>query len=303
MASTVKDPSHDASTRASRQPRPPIYEESRAPPALGVVRNAGSRLSGGESDSAPPRPSGPGPHGIESPIPDRRRPLETMATTQHPHLDVVGGPQPDKTYALTRSPLVVGRDPRTAIVVDHPEVSRRHARLVQHEDGWVIEDLDSTNGTFLNQERVVEPRPLADGDVIGLSDTVLLTFRKASSMPGDSEETLDHERETRSSGGTGDHPASSTTTVSDDRVSAALSGGRPTVSPGPRPEPRGKLAWLWMGVAFLVLLTVAVTALLFILRYAGVISPSLSEWPTSPSSYGLRSHWGLVGCRAWGIIG
>jgi hypothetical protein len=64
--------------------------------------------------------------------------------------------------------LVVGRDPDVCdVVVDHPTVSRRHARL-HHRDGtWVLQDLESTNGTTINGKRVERCR-VEPGDRIAL---------------------------------------------------------------------------------------------------------------------------------------
>src|SRR5262249_31977891 len=50
------------------------------------------------------------------------------------------------------------------VTVDSPVVSRRHARLVRGGEGWTVEDLGSTNGTFLNGERVTGSSPVRPGD-------------------------------------------------------------------------------------------------------------------------------------------
>ncbi len=62
---------------------------------------------------------------------------------------------------------VIGRDLRCDVVVDDREVSRMHARLSPVEfDGWMIADLATKNGTYLNDELLVGPARLASGDVI-----------------------------------------------------------------------------------------------------------------------------------------
>jgi hypothetical protein len=86
------------------------------------------------------------------------------------------GPQPEATFPLDEPTLVLGRDPRNAIVVDHPQVSRHHARITRRKDVWVLEDLESTNSTWVNGIRLVGPHVLATGDVIGLSEAVMLAF-------------------------------------------------------------------------------------------------------------------------------
>jgi DNA-binding winged helix-turn-helix (wHTH) protein len=84
----------------------------------------------------------------------------------------------DRTFVLSAGENVVGRDPRCDVWLDAPGVSRRHARIqIAEENGrGEIEDLSSTNGTFLGGERVVRARALADGDVIQIG-AATLTFR------------------------------------------------------------------------------------------------------------------------------
>lgn len=62
--------------------------------------------------------------------------------------------------------LSIGRDPRNQTVVDHPLVSRFHARIVLHEGQWQVEDLNSSNGTFVNNQIISHPYTLSPGDTI-----------------------------------------------------------------------------------------------------------------------------------------
>jgi len=71
---------------------------------------------------------------------------------------------------------ILGRVEEAAAWMDSPSVSRRHARIVITGNDALIEDLGSRNGTFVQGERVVAPRPLKDGDEIRLG-SVVLTFR------------------------------------------------------------------------------------------------------------------------------
>jgi len=82
---------------------------------------------------------------------------------------------------------VIGRDPGVAIHVESPDVSRRHALIVVSEDGVVIQDLSSKNGTRINDTPVVGRMPLHDGDRIQLGPTVIV-FRISGS--GQSTDTL-----------------------------------------------------------------------------------------------------------------
>lgn len=62
------------------------------------------------------------------------------------------------------SEIVVGRDPSCDLAAPDEMVSARHARLSFHHNQWWVEDLQSTNGTFLNDERVYAATVLIDGD-------------------------------------------------------------------------------------------------------------------------------------------
>ncbi len=91
-------------------------------------------------------------------------------------LTVRRGPQPNQQYDLTRDTITLGRDITNDIVINDPEVSRHHARLVFSAGSYLIEDLRSTNGTFVNRRRISGPQMLAHGDLIGLGETVLLAY-------------------------------------------------------------------------------------------------------------------------------
>ncbi|WP_298406641.1 winged helix-turn-helix domain-containing protein [uncultured Chloroflexus sp.] len=83
-----------------------------------------------------------------------------------------------------RSVITVGRDSSNDIIIDHPLASRRHARFEQTEEGFFIRDLESTNGTFLNQERVSGARSLHHADQILIADTVIVFNDPAATMKG-----------------------------------------------------------------------------------------------------------------------
>jgi len=89
------------------------------------------------------------------------------------------GPQPGQTFTLDQDYLTLGRDPGNDVVISNPQISRQHARVTRQDELMVIEDLGSTNGTFVNGMRLTGPHTLANGDVIGLGDEVTLTYHEA----------------------------------------------------------------------------------------------------------------------------
>ncbi len=67
-------------------------------------------------------------------------------------------------FPLDGEVFEVGRGEEAVIRIDEPLVSRRHARIERRGDGWVVADLDSTNFTRVNGQRVRSECALADGD-------------------------------------------------------------------------------------------------------------------------------------------
>lgn len=102
-------------------------------------------------------------------------------------LTMRSGPTPGKTYPIDQEELLLGRDMTNDIAISDPEVSRRHARFFMQNENILVEDLGSTNGTFLNGERISSPQQLRAGDVITLGESIVLVFEKAGF---DSEATV-----------------------------------------------------------------------------------------------------------------
>jgi pSer/pThr/pTyr-binding forkhead associated (FHA) protein len=70
--------------------------------------------------------------------------------------------------------ITLGRDSANDIVIDHPLASRRHARLERDESGYYVRDLESTNGTYLNGDRVEGARALRNLDRVWVADTEII---------------------------------------------------------------------------------------------------------------------------------
>lgn len=84
---------------------------------------------------------------------------------------------PPREFELIKSEIIVGRDDGVDIPIPAPAVSRRHIRLMMEGEGYVIEDLGSSNGTFLNGERLRERKALKSGDEIRLGQAITLVYK------------------------------------------------------------------------------------------------------------------------------
>jgi len=94
------------------------------------------------------------------------------------------GPTPGATFTLEGDQLNIGRDSSNEITINDAEVSRRHARLTFQGGKYVLEDLGSTNGTFVNGQRLAGPRVLKAGEVVSFGEQIVLVFEVTANDPG-----------------------------------------------------------------------------------------------------------------------
>jgi hypothetical protein len=89
---------------------------------------------------------------------------------------VVEGPVPGKRIYMDQPVLLVGRDDLCDLVIADRQVSRHHASISREDDHYVLRDLGSKNGTFLNGQEMDGPQALQDGDEIQIAYCCKLTF-------------------------------------------------------------------------------------------------------------------------------
>lgn len=100
-------------------------------------------------------------------------------------LRMLRGPDPGREYELHRDTITIGRGSKNEIIIHDNEVSREHCRLVRVLEEFEIHDLNSTNGTFVNGQRLDESGwLLAAGNVIELGDSITLEFIPAETSTG-----------------------------------------------------------------------------------------------------------------------
>jgi DNA-binding winged helix-turn-helix (wHTH) protein len=86
-----------------------------------------------------------------------------------------------QSFPLTDGEHIAGRDAECSLVIDGTTVSRRHARITVARGAATIEDLDSTNGTYVNGTRISAPTPLVPGDEFAVGSEVLRVRLRSSS--------------------------------------------------------------------------------------------------------------------------
>lgn len=105
-------------------------------------------------------------------------------------------PKASEDFELTKPEIVIGRDESVDLPIPSQGVSRRHAKLSREGDGYVIEDLGSSNGTFVNSQKVTGRRLLKAGDQVRLGKAVTLVYEAprtaVASSPPDSKATVAH---------------------------------------------------------------------------------------------------------------
>ena len=89
------------------------------------------------------------------------------------HVAVVDGANAGETASLDEAPILIGRGADAAIRLDDDYVSTRHARIASSGDQWFVEDLGSTNGTYIGSHRLTQPTPLQAGSQVRIGKTTL----------------------------------------------------------------------------------------------------------------------------------
>jgi pSer/pThr/pTyr-binding forkhead associated (FHA) protein len=180
-------------------------------------------------------------------------------TSQTFQLVMRTGPNPGKAYTLSKSEIVIGRDVNADVVINTAEVSRRHARLYLDGGVYVVEDLGSTNGTFVNGQRLTVSAPLRSGDIIMLGEAATLVYE--TSQP-DSSATIITPSGVPASVPPprpgSESPQQMTPPPAQD-YSGRVPAGPATPPPQfgtpyapPAPEQRKGMSWLWAGVGCVV---------------------------------------------------
>jgi hypothetical protein len=129
-----------------------------------------------QSRGATPRPVARGASPAAVPAEQRpvaRRVAARAANRDPNHLRVMSGPLAGTSLPLREAGILIGRSPESALVLEDDFASGRHARIFKGPEGWVVEDLGSTNGTFIGPQRLTTATPVTAGTEIRFGTTVV----------------------------------------------------------------------------------------------------------------------------------
>jgi hypothetical protein len=107
--------------------------------------------------------------------------LKSSAAVVHsvPEITLAAMDLDNLLQSFATAEIVLGRESTCTFIIPDETISSTHARLSYHNSQWWVEDLQSTNGTFLNEERLYTPTVVIDGDEIKLGKICLqITIKK-----------------------------------------------------------------------------------------------------------------------------
>jgi pSer/pThr/pTyr-binding forkhead associated (FHA) protein len=139
--------------------------------AIGVLRRDlyGTRITSRRRPGAAANPAPPAGAPAAAPTTDRGRGRRSGPT----RLVVTEGPLRGTTLPLGASAVLIGRAPSCTLVLDDDYSSSRHARVYPEGGQWLVEDMGSTNGTFLDDQKVTDAVPVRPGAQIRIGQSVL----------------------------------------------------------------------------------------------------------------------------------
>jgi pSer/pThr/pTyr-binding forkhead associated (FHA) protein len=141
--------------------------------AVGVVRtdllgsssaSASSRRQARKQRQRQPRPNPPQPARPPRPRSQRSAPQQLLVTA---------GALAGTSLGLADQQITIGRANDATLVLNDDYASTRHARLFPQDGQWIVEDLGSTNGTYLDRQKVTQPTPVPVGVPIRIGKTVM----------------------------------------------------------------------------------------------------------------------------------
>jgi pSer/pThr/pTyr-binding forkhead associated (FHA) protein len=126
---------------------------------------------------AKPKPARPAAREPAAKPPPATRPVTSRSSRSSAKripttLAVTEGSLAGTTLSLMETGVLLGRNPECTLVLDDDFASGRHARIFRRDAGWFVEDLGSTNGTYMGSSRLTEPTPVEVGSSLRIGKTI-----------------------------------------------------------------------------------------------------------------------------------
>lgn len=122
-------------------------------------------------DLQAPREAKPLTPARSSRTPNPRPTLRTKKSARH--LVITEGPLSGTLIPLGTTPIIIGRAPDATIVLEDDFVSTHHTQLIPRDGRWLVEDMGSTNGTWIGHEKIIAPTVLVPGAKLRIGRTSL----------------------------------------------------------------------------------------------------------------------------------
>jgi predicted component of type VI protein secretion system len=171
------------------------------------------------------------------------------------------GPAPGKIFPLEKTEIAIGREAGSDVYINDVEVSRRHARLASQFGDYLLEDLESTNGSFVNGQRITGQRILKPGDTVFLGENVSLAYEEVPFDPNATQVSLAEPEQVEA------HETGSLQEAQYPSAPPPTYAGQVPASPVDPlipEESRPQRTWLWAGLGCAVILACIAVASAFI---------------------------------------
>ena len=119
------------------------------------------------------RPAGRAPREGRAARAPKPTKVAKQAKVKGTKLVVIEGPLKDTVIPLGTEQITIGRAPDSTLIIDDDYASSRHARIYPAEGSWIVEDLGSTNGTWIDRSRITSPTVLQVGAPLRVGRTTL----------------------------------------------------------------------------------------------------------------------------------
>ncbi len=141
---------------------------------VGVLRGDlyGTRVLTRGKPKASGRPTLPVVEASTAPEPVAPRMSRSASKRIPTTLTVTDGSLAGTTLTLMETGVLLGRNPECTLVLDDDFASGRHARIFRRDGSWVVEDLGSTNGTYMGSTRLTQPTPVEVGSTLRIGKTI-----------------------------------------------------------------------------------------------------------------------------------